>query len=55
MEDKDKKINRLETIIYNMANYLNELYKNTPDNTYRHHKEFFGITKEEFKKYFKGE
>lgn len=53
---KDKiKIERLETIIYNIANYLNELYKNTTDNTYEHHKFCFGITKAEYKKYFKGE
>lgn len=53
IDDKEYKIDRLETIIYNMASYLNELYKNTEDDTFRHHKLIFGITKEEFNKYFR--
>ena len=53
--EQEKVIKRLERIIYNMSEYLNDLYKNTPDDNYKHHKAVFGITKEEYNKFFKGE
>ena len=57
MKDKTQKqdyINRLETIIFSLASYLNELYEGTDDDCYKHHQIIFGITKQEYKNFFKG-
>ena len=53
LKEETKRADRLETIVYSMASYLTELYGNSEDNSFRHHKLIFGITKEEYNKYFK--
>jgi hypothetical protein len=50
----EEQMDRKDEIIFALVAYLNEILSNE-DKTFEHHEIVFGVTEEEYKKYFLGE